>query len=334
MNIYGSGVNDVTVKNGIVAVASEIVNENGNDDEDDDFQDNGKVIFFDVDGNFLNEVQVGSLPDMLTFTPNGKMVLVACEGEPASDYSTDPEGTVAIVDVTNSVANATVNIVNFQSFNNAVLEPGIRIFGPGASVAQDLEPEYVAISPDENTAYVALQENNALAVIDLSTQSVVALKALGFKNHNMMGNALDASDKDSGINIANWPVFGMYQPDAIATYSVNGKTYIVTANEGDARDYEAIEEEERVKDLDLDPNTFPNALTLQQDANIGRLTVTNTLGDTDNDEDFDNLYVFGGRSFSIWDANASLVFDSGDDFEQITAMQLPSSDSRFGFLTI
>ncbi|HEY9662322.1 MAG TPA: choice-of-anchor I family protein [Allocoleopsis sp.] len=140
---------------------------------------------------------------------------------------------------------------------------------------------------------------------------------------SLQPTGLDASDRDGGINIRQQPVFGMYQPDAIASYTVNGQTYSITANEGDARDYDGFAEESRVKDLTLDPVAFPNASVLQEDANLGRLTVTNATGDLDGDGDIDRLEVFGGRSFSIWDANGNLVFDSGDQFEQITAAVVP-----------
>jgi Ca2+-binding RTX toxin-like protein len=140
---------------------------------------------------------------------------------------------------------------------------------------------------------------------------------------SLQSTGLDASDRDGGIKIRQQPVFGMYQPDAIASYTVNGQTYYITANEGDARDYDGFAEETRVKDLKLDPIAFPNASVLKADANLGRLTVTNATGDLDGDSDIDRLEVFGGRSFSIWDANGKLVFDSGDQFEQITAAQVP-----------
>jgi hypothetical protein len=199
----------------------------------------------------------------------------------------------------------------------------VRVFGPNASVAQDLEPEYIAVHG--NTAYVTLQEANAIAVIDIREASVRKIVALGFKNHSLPGNELDASDDDDTIRIANWPVFGMYQPDAVAAFSVGGKKYLITANEGDARDYDAFAEEDRVSDLTLDPEAFPDASTLADDANLGRLTVTNTLGDTDGDDDFDQLYAFGARSFSIWNA-ASLtrVFDSGSELEHTLANLLPA----------
>lgn len=137
---------------------------------------------------------------------------------------------------------------------------------------------------------------------------------------------------DSGIEVDNHPVYGMYQPDAIAVYEQDGKTYLVTANEGDARDYDGFSEEERIDDLTLDPTAFPDAATLQQNDVLGRLQATNTLGDTDGDGDFDELYVYGGRSFSIFEvtgldtpgsASLTQVFDSGADFENLTAQILP-----------
>jgi Ca2+-binding RTX toxin-like protein len=148
-------------------------------------------------------------------------------------------------------------------------------------------------------------------------------------------NGLDASDRDDAINIQNYPIFGMYQPDGIASFTVNGETYLITANEGDARDYDGFSEEERIKDLDLDPTAFPNADELQEDEVLGRLNVTTTRGDLDGDGDYDQLYAYGGRSFSIWDAQGNLVFDSGDQLEQITATLFPelfnSEGSADGF---
>jgi hypothetical protein len=739
----GAQANSVAVKNGIVAVAV----------ENPDTQGNGKVVFFDASGDGtspLASVEVGALPDMLTFSPDGTKVLVANEGEPNSDYSVDPEGSVSIIDISGGVENLTqgdVTTANFNAFDaqlEDLLDAGVRIFGPNATVSQDLEPEYITISDDSQTAWVTLQENNAIAVIDLATGTVTDIRPLGYKNHNgtvqtfefsdlpvlgttdggqdiLLGgfsglffegktrngnlkfiantdrgpngeplitgerpfllpdftpelvrfqlnpttgnititeriqlqasagtpltglpntaiaagtantpyndevpidlfgdplpldplgadlegiavdadgsfwmvdeyrpaiyhfdatgvlidrfvpegtaaaageapgtfgtevlpeilaqrrqnrgfeaiaiqdgkvyafvqsplrnpdttangvlngrqtirivefdpatettkqylymmdnpnlgttgnsrpdkigdavaigngeflvverdddaidsdplnqiekkvyrfnladatdvssftdpidvgggvfkvidemtkaelvaagitpvgkslyadvakagynqvekleglayidentlalindndfqvagitidfntgtftpdpnpepvvlglftnNGLDASDRDNAINIRNWPIFGMYQPDAIASYRVGNKTYLITANEGDARDYDTFAEEARIKDLALDPVAFPNAAALQADAALGRLTVTTTLGDTDNDGDYDELYVFGGRSFSIWDDQGNLVYDSGEDFERITAQLFPN----------
>lgn len=296
-------------------------------------QDPGSVLFFDLNGIYQNAVQVGSLPDMLTFTPDGNKLLVANEGEPSGyeDGDVDPEGSVSIIDVSGGIGSLTNGDVTTATFNQfdaqkqALIDAGVRIFGPGASVSQDLEPEYIAVSPDGKTAYVSLQENNAFGILDLETGEFTDIVPLGYKNHNLPGNGLDASNRDDSINIQNHPVFGMYQPDAIATYEVDGKTYIVSANEGDARDYDGFSEEDRIGDLTLDPDAFPNADVLQENENLGRLNITNTLGDTDNDGDFDQLFSYGARSFSIWDAEGKLVWDSGDQFEQILANLLPEN---------
>lgn len=310
---YGSQANSVVVKNGIIVAAIQATVKTNS----------GKVVFFDASGNFLNSITVGALPDMITFTPDGTKVLTANEGEPNDDYTIDPEGSVSIIDISGGVANATVATAGFSQFNGGNLDASIRIFGPSATVAQDLEPEYIAVSPNGQTAFVTLQENNAFGILNIASNSFTSLIGLGFKNHNVAGNALDASDRDNAINISNWQVFGMYQPDSIAAIEYNGQTYYITANEGDARDYAGFAEEVRVNSLTLDPTAFPNASVLQMNANLGRLNVTNTLGDTDGDGDFDALYAFGGRSFSVWNSGGAQVYDSGDFFEQITANYFP-----------
>jgi hypothetical protein len=187
-----------------------------------------------------------------------------------------------------------------------------------------LEPEYIAVSHDSKTAWVTLQENNAIGKLDIERGIFTKLFALGFKDHQRPGRGLDASDRDNAINIANWPVKGMYQPDGIASYRYRGETFLVTANEGDARDYDGFAEEARVSALNLDPTAFPEATALKQNANLGRLTVTTATGDKNKDGIFEEIYVFGARSFSIWDDHGRLVFDSGDDFEKIIAKRFPN----------
>jgi len=317
LNNWGAVANSVSVYNGLVAVAVE-ANPKTN---------NGNVVFFDANGNYLNHIQVGALPDMLTFSPNGRYVVVCNEGEPDDNYTIDPKGTISIIDLVNGVNNPIITNVDFTAFDgqeNLLRSQGIRIFGPNATTSTDLEPEYATIDAVSKYAYVTLQENNAIAKIDITNGNIVYLKPFGFKNHNLVGNELDASDKDNKINIANWPVYGMYQPDGIASYSKNNKTYLVTANEGDARDYKGYSEEKRVNSLNLDPVAFPNASELKLDANLGRLTVTSALGDSNNDGLFESLYVFGGRSFSIFDDNGNLVWDSGNEFEKKLADIYPS----------
>ncbi|MEQ8538928.1 MAG: choice-of-anchor I family protein [Coleofasciculus sp. D1-CHI-01] len=282
-------------------------------------QNSGLVLFFDSEGNSIHDpVSVGSVPDSLTFTPDGTKIIVANEGELSDDYSEDPQGSVSIIDL------ATFNVTT-ANFDGVSIPDNVRLFGPNAdNPSQNLEPEFVTVSQDSTKAYVTLQENNAIAVVDIASGQVEKVIGLGFKDYSLPPNALDASNEDGAINIANYDnLFGMYQPDGITSYTVDGTTYLVSANEGDSRDFDFFSEEVRVGDLLLDPVAFPNAEELQKDENLGRLKVTNTLGDTDGDGDFDELYTFGGRSFSIFDTDGELIFDSGDAFEQITAEFLP-----------
>jgi len=312
------GANSVDTRFGILAVAVEA----------DPRQDDGYLAFYStVTLTLLGVAPAGALPDMVTFSDDGRYVLAANEGEPDATYTNDPEGTVTIIDLLRLGQPGFARTVGFTHFNvggprHDELPAKVRIYGPNATVAQDLEPEY--ITTDGDLAWVTLQENNAIAVINIRNGRVRKIFSLGFKDHSKFKNKLDVSDDDGVINIARWPVFGMYEPDALAVFQSGGKRYLITANEGDTRDYDGFSEEERVADLPLDPTAFPNASELQEDANLGRLTVTTTLGDTDLDGDFDQLYVPGGRSFSIWNAtNGALVFDSGAELEQLIQNLLP-----------
>ncbi len=324
--------NSVAIKGGLVAVAYELK------DSTSGAHQNGRVSFFNAaDGSFVNSVEVGALPDMLIFTPDGLKLLVANEGEPNSygqPNSFDPEGSVSIVDLAGGAAAATVVTADFIDFNDdaaSLKAAGVRLFGPGASVAQDLEPEYITITSDGATAIVTLQENNAVAVVDIASATITDVLPLGTKDHSLPGNGLDASDRDgpsgsTAVSIRNWPVQGLFQPDAITNFSVGGQLFFVTANEGDARSYTGFSEEVQVGAAGyvLDPTAFPDAATLKNNANLGRLQVTNASGDTDGDGDFDVISAFGARSFTIWDSAGTRIFDSGDQLEQITATRVPT----------
>ena len=190
-----------------------------------------------------------------------------------------------------------------------------------STIAEDLEPEFVAINDNSATAYVVCQENNAILVIDLQTATISDVIALGYKDYSLAENAIDASDDDGQIgNFVQYDnLYGTYMPDAIEVITVGGTEYIITANEGDSRDYDGFSEEVRVRDLDLDPTAFPNAAVLQQDENLGRLKVTSAFGDTDDDGDYDELYSYGARSFTIWDMSGNIVYDNGNEFGELLA---------------
>lgn len=313
-----SGVQSVAVSNGILAAAVSA----------SPTTDPGYVIFADTDGNNQVTVTVGALPDMITFTPDGTKLLSANEGEPNGDYSIDPEGSVSIIDVTGGLADidqSDVTTLNFNAFDTqlaTLLADGVRIFGPGATVSQDLEPEYIAVSDDNLMAYVALQENNALATVDLTSNTIVSVSSFGLKDHSLVQNSLDTSDETDFIFNASWPIYGVYMPDAIDYFNVAGTGYIITANEGDAREYNGFEEERKLGDSDyvLDPTIFSDADVLAIDTNLGDIGITNASGNTDGDAEYEEIHVFGGRSFSIFNANTGdIVSDSGNNFEVITA---------------
>lgn len=322
MNVYG-GVTSVAVKNGIVAVASPNTDETLN----------GSVVFFDTNGTFLKQVTVGALPDMIVFSPDGTKVMTANEGQPNTTYTIDPEGSVSIIDISDGIASlsqANVTTINFTSFNTqeaALLSSGVRKVKTTSTLSQDFEPEYITISADSQKAYVALQENNAIAEINLTNNTITDIWALGTKDISIPGNGFDISDNNGQVLIANWPIKAFYIPDAISNYTVAGTNYIITANEGDEKEYGSFTERTTVgaATYTLDPVVFPNASILKQNHNMGRFRTTNVNGNTDADVDYEVINCVGARSFSIFNATTKqIVFDSGDDFERYTAANFPT----------
>ncbi len=315
LNAYGAP-NSVAIFEGQLAIAV----------EDNVKQNPGKILLYNTaDNSLLKQYTVGSLPDMVTFSPDGKILVSANEGEPNDDYTVDPEGSVSIINLENDV----VTTLNFTAFNaqEAALESeGFRVFGPNADLAKDVEPEYVAISEDSKTAWVSLQENNGIAKINLQTKTIEAIYPLGFKDYSLANNSFDASDKDDVKELKSWPVKGIYMPDAIVYVKINGIEYIISANEGDARDYDGFSEEVRMDDLTLDETVFDADKDYLNEINLGRLKTTTTLGDVNNDGKVEELYSYGARSFSIWSDNGNLLYDSGNN---IATQTLALTTDRF-----
>jgi hypothetical protein len=314
---YG-GITSVAVKNGLVAVSSPAPVE----------QDNGSVVFFDTDGTYLNQVTVGALPDMITFTPDGNRVLTANEGQPNDAYTVDPEGSISIIDISGGIAgltqsNATTLLfTDYNAQETALISSGVRKLKLSSTLSQDFEPEYITISSDGTKAWVTLQENNAVAELNLQNNSITAVWALGMKDYSLTGNGFDASDKSGTALLSNFNVKAFFIPDGIANFNLNGTNYIFTANEGDEKEYGGLNERTTVgaSSTILDPTIYPNAAVLKEEHALGRLRITNRNGDTDGDGDYDQLSVVGSRSFSIFNADTkSLVFDSGNDFESFTS---------------
>ena len=308
--------------------------------------DLGVVAFYrlDAQGNaaFMKKVSVGSLPDGMAFSPDGSKLVVANEGELSVNFAKDgidPVGSISIISVANGVPADKAITLDFSEFNAGAsrageLSPEVRIGRAGATVAQDIEPEYVAISADNSQAFVTLQENNAVAVVNLRTNRIDRIVPMGYKNHGLAANAIAASDKVSAsspfvlkpyVNL-----LGIYMPDGIATFSANGTSYFITANEGDDRDdFLAKDQKETQRvghsSMVLSSSAFANAADLKKETELGRLTVISTMGRNSNGQ-YEKLYTLGGRSFSIYNASTGAqVYDSGSDLEKLAYSTMPSA---------
>ena len=316
--------------------------------------DNGFVLFYNgLDSSapaFLDSVEVGALPDMVTFTPDGGKVLVANEGEPSDDYTVDPEGSVSVINILASgEPEETGTTVGFSALNGSeadLMAQGMMFPNPAgrtingtaitSSVAKDLEPEYITATND--VAYISLQENNGLAILDLEE---LTIDVVGLGTKTWAGLNIDIQE-DGSVSFGQYTgLYGVYQPDTIANFTWKDATFIVTANEGDAREYffDAADEaactaaggvdfdeddgclaytdEVKVEDLTAAANS--ELAMLQATGEADNLRVTSAMGDADGNGEYDAAYAYGARSFTIWDQNGLVVYDSGDDFERITA---------------
>ena len=325
------GVNSVSIRGGVAAVAIEATVKT----------DPGYVAFIDCATLALRgSAPVGALPDMVTFTADGKYVLTADEGEPSANYAANPAGTVSIINISGGFNAPTVTTAGFTAWDAAgarvgevagLTAAGLRfntVTGATATFSQDMEPEYITVSADSKTAYVTLQEANSIAVVDIGTATVTSILPLGFKDHGIAGNELDVSDRDldgstGQINIRTWPgLVGAFMPDTIASYQAGGQTYLVTANEGDGRDYgnATFEDEITVANLVVAQGALTGRL-LGQESNdkLGRLTVLKDLSTTS------RLVAFGARSFTIWSTSGTRIWDSGSEIERQIANRYPAN---------
>lgn len=290
---------DVNTKYKIVAAAI----------QSDDFKESGCIVLLDYNGNYISHFPTGSEPDMITFTPNGNYALTADEGEPRDGYADgtlDPKGSVTVLDLTNGVTRASAKTIDFSAFDGRrgeLVEKGV-LLKPATPPSVDLEPEYIAVSEDSRYAYVSLQEANAVAVLDLSSMEFTEIAGLGFKDHNLEQNALDAL-KDGQVQLKTQDLYGVYMPDGISAVTVGGNNYFLTANEGDAREWGDYSDTGKVT---IDGGKVETLLNSERDG-----------------LDADKTYLYGGRSFSIYSADTmQQVYDSGSDFERITAALYPA----------
>lgn len=276
-----------------------------------DYDKNGYIARFDANGQLINIHEAGIQPDMITYSPDGSLILTANEGEPRQGYeagTVDPKGSITALD-TNTNQSYDIDFTAFDSAESrAALVADNVIIKKDTAPSVDFEPEYITISNDSLTAYVTLQEANSIATIDLTTKQVTRVDSLGFKDYSSGDNKVDLYKKDDAINITNTDEFlGIYMPDGISSYEVDGKTYLLTANEGDSREW----------------GDYINEVEEKYGESESKIVTLNT-DDYDGFDDLSKKYLFGGRSFSIIDASTmTMVSDSNGEFEEITAKLLP-----------
>lgn len=310
INVAAYGlVNSVSIHNGKLAAAIEAPVK----------QNDGKVVVYNtndtVNYSVIKVITVGALPDMVTFSPDGAFIVTANEGEPNTTYTVDPTGSVSVISVNDNYSVVNIDFASFAPQQAALALKGLRIAGLNTTFAKDIEPEYVTISPDSKTAWVTLQENNAIAKINLSTKTATDIFPLGFKDYNTDANAMDLSDKDGGFAPKKNKVKGIYMPDGIAVLMTGNIPYLFTANEGDAREYDAYADVKRMASAAIDP-AMPDLANLKLEANLGRLNISTKIGDTNGDNLIDELYSLGARSFSVWNGNTGAqVYDSKNELD-------------------
>ena len=284
------------------------------------YDKNGYAAVLTLSGELIALFEAGCQPDMICFTPDGTKILTANEGEPRMGYGegvTDPQGSITVITVDyediSASQTATVGLEAFDDKAQQLKESGV-IFAKGALPSVDLEPEYIAC--DDRTAYIALQEANAVAVLDIQSMEYKGVYSLGFKDFSLEENAIDL-DEDAEYNPKTYTdAVGAYMPDGISLYNTASGSYILTANEGDAREW-GQETTEYI-------NEIKQTVTATDGSEAKKVrcidaAVTDGLpgGKT---------VLYGGRSFSIFKVTQNgleLVFDSGNEFESKTAAYFP-----------
>jgi DNA-binding beta-propeller fold protein YncE len=308
-------VNSVAIHNGLAAFAIEAASRSATC-ASCDRRNAGKVLFYDTvtrapDGA-VTEVEVGALPDMLTFTHDGSKLLVANEGTPnpqadVAYVTPDPPGSVTIIDMATRTVLATATL-------NGLPTSGTNIRFP-ISTGMDFEPEYVAVNHEGTKAFVTLQEGNAIGVLDLVANEFTEIIGLGAKDFSIastdtvVGNEIDPKDNDGTVVFRAVNAKGLYMPDSIATYRWNGETYLVMANEGDFREDNA--DRSTGADFGFNAASF-----------LDRLRVSNR------DSSNGNIFATGGRSFSIRRENGEIVYDSASILDREAHKRLVYDNGR------
>ena len=284
--------------------------------QDADYSKHGYAAILTTEGELLTMIEAGCQPDNIVFTPDGTKILVANEGESREGIGEgiiDPAGSVTVItldtaDVQKSIA-VTVGFEAFDSERETLIENGIIMVKDNLP-SVDFEPEYIAATNQK--AYVALQENNAIAVLDLDTKEYNGVHSLGYKDLSMEKDALDLVE-DGVYEAKTYDAVSAYMPDGIAVYETEGKVYILTANEGDAREWGDYCNEIKATVTATDGTEAEKVRTIDAEVTDGL-----PEGET---------VLYGARSFSIYRADndgLTKVYDSGNDFETKTAEYFPA----------
>lgn len=309
------GANCVAIADGVVAVAA------------DPFGGSrpGLIHLFTSDnGQRISTVEVGYGPDMCVFTPDGRHLVVACEGEMDADH--DHPGSIVLIECPPGGEPRLDKKIDFHSFDSRkdeLVRDGVYFALDDRPVSQQFEPEFITVDPSGATAWVGLQENNAIATIDLRSGRIVHIQGLGYQEFDRDGCAIDADSSDGRIRPIALPIKGLFQPDGILMWENAGRRFIATANEGDPRKHETSSLEELANSR-LPASKAARSL-VEAKPGLARLEVA-SVGIPERLED--EIVVLGGRSVSIWEVRESgrldRIWDSGSSFEQM----LPASIVR------
>ena len=334
--------------------------------------DDGSVLVYDTvkrsdmttAPTLLQTVTVGPLPDMILPNAACTILAVANEGEGKQDDAgvlVDPVGSVDLVDLATYAVSrvdfaglaatdadleakgvdqlmslASMTYFNDHSYLKDDLDwdAAIAAYTP----ATQLEPEYLAWSGDDATVYVNLQENSAVVAVDAATATAADVFGLGLKS--WAATKIDTV-KDGECILATKPGFAtMRMPDSIAAFTLDGKDYLLFAEEGDDYTYGDFEDKQKFKDVVKSATEFEDDFA-DFVAGAGMADAFSNFGDTkmrvsigpravDYSDPaapvFEAAVGYGGRGISIYEASPTAltwVWDSGSAFEENVCQYYP-----------
>ena len=278
--------------------------------------------------------QVGPTPRSLAFSQDGEWLVVACSGEGEYNSGGDPKAEIVCINVdgyTQDTGNPTWSAVESYSINFddeynlgggplAITGGAARILpydGPDSHLSYILEPSHVAITPNSQRAFVNCQVNNTLVEVNLNNVTSTSLenvitRAYGYGYRDMITGFDGKNDGFATVEPTTETIYGWYQPGDMEIVVSGLKTILLTANEG-------LPSKNSVggEDVTFSSSSEYNDLEIDSEYGFG---ATGTPGDVS--------YVFGSRSFSLWDISPSVsfptqIYDSGSLIEETFAELMP-----------